>query len=279
MREIGAADYLAGKSIDAFFAVDLPRHTESLRAAYEIGWRATRLDRPTKPSAQMQRVQAEKDAIAILQSAHEEMYLRMLSKMLPRCSEELHDAIALLWDARKHLQGQKLTMPGLYARKFFAAEERCCIRDGCGLRFDASEPETRAIETLRSFWQRYCPKHRTADEPNPPITVELSNESFDREPLPAKIEGRPMPKGVKLSRRELQAVFFVGREIALVNCLMGPTHQKRTVAEQKSFGYVMKTEDGRPSWLRFNAGDEIWMDNGKITILGAEGELEAQYQL
>jgi hypothetical protein len=126
MREIGAADYLAGKSIDAFFAVDLPRHTESLRAAYEIGWRATRLDRPTKPSAQMQRVQAEKDAIAILQSAHEEMYREQLELrglgLMPSARQNLELAISLVWDARKHLEGQKLSEAGLYAGKFFTAE-------------------------------------------------------------------------------------------------------------------------------------------------------------
>jgi hypothetical protein len=45
----------------------------------------------------------------------------------------------------------------------------CCIRDGCGMRFDTTEPELRDPLHLRSFWQRYCPKHRWVTEPNPPV--------------------------------------------------------------------------------------------------------------
>jgi len=46
----------------------------------------------------------------------------------------------------------------------------CCIRDGCGKPFDPGVPETRDTSTLRAFWQRYCPEHRLALEPQTPIT-------------------------------------------------------------------------------------------------------------
>ena len=32
-----------------------------------------------------------------------------------------------------------------------------CIARGCGKTFDTRKPETRAQETLRPFWMRYCP--------------------------------------------------------------------------------------------------------------------------
>lgn len=38
--------------------------------------------------------------------------------------------------------------------------------------FDPSEPETRPADTLRSFWKRYCPKHRTGGNAGSPVIVE-----------------------------------------------------------------------------------------------------------
>lgn len=40
----------------------------------------------------------------------------------------------------------------------------CCIRDGCGMPYSLTEPETRDVSTLRAFWKRYCPKHRIRPE-------------------------------------------------------------------------------------------------------------------
>lgn len=42
LRDIGYQDALAGKPIDAFKDVPLARHSESLRAEYEIGYRAAK---------------------------------------------------------------------------------------------------------------------------------------------------------------------------------------------------------------------------------------------
>src|SRR5690348_12833774 len=49
---------------------------------------------------------------------------------------------------------------------------KCCIQNNCGMPFDPAEPETRPANTLRSFWQRYCPKHRTGGNANNPIITE-----------------------------------------------------------------------------------------------------------
>jgi hypothetical protein len=57
-----------------------------------------------------------------------------------------------------------------------------CIRDGCGMPFDPSEPETRDTSTLRAFWRRYCPKHRVPAEP-PVIVTE--------QPAPSQPKAQP----------------------------------------------------------------------------------------
>jgi hypothetical protein len=43
LRELGAQDARQGKPIDTFLTHPLKRHTEQMRAAYEIGWRAHKL--------------------------------------------------------------------------------------------------------------------------------------------------------------------------------------------------------------------------------------------
>jgi hypothetical protein len=44
LRDLGEADFLAGKSIDAFYQVPIPRHTELERGSYEVGWRAAKAE-------------------------------------------------------------------------------------------------------------------------------------------------------------------------------------------------------------------------------------------
>jgi hypothetical protein len=36
----------------------------------------------------------------------------------------------------------------------------CCIRDGCGKRFDMNAPETRDATAMWPYWRLYCPDHR-----------------------------------------------------------------------------------------------------------------------
>ena len=49
-------------------------------------------------------------------------------------------------------------------------EVSCCIRDGCGAPYSMNAPETRDANTLRPFWKRYCPKHRTDGQTHEAIT-------------------------------------------------------------------------------------------------------------
>ena len=49
----------------------------------------------------------------------------------------------------------------------------CCIADNCGAGFDSDIRETRA--NLRSFWQLYCPKHRTAGNAGEPAISAISS--------------------------------------------------------------------------------------------------------
>lgn len=65
--------------------------------------------------------------------------------------------------------------------------------------------------------------------------------------------------GTKLSRRELQALFHVGRKLELLACYVpmkdGP--QARTVKAQRSYGYDMEKPDGKVSRLAFESGQVI----------------------
>lgn len=88
----------------------------------------------------------------------------------------------------------------------------------------------------------------------------------------------------KLSRRDLHSVFYVGRKLRLVDCYLGKTDQLRTVAEQRSFGYVMEREDGRKSEMRLSAGDTILgstfsLGYTHISIIDAQDKLAAKYEL
>jgi hypothetical protein len=46
-----------------------------------------------------------------------------------------------------------------------------CIADGCGIEFDTEIPEQRT--NLRSFWKRYCPKHRTQGNAGSQVFVNI----------------------------------------------------------------------------------------------------------
>ena len=43
IRNVGAADALSGKSLDAFYEVSLTRHTEALRGIYTGSWKWARV--------------------------------------------------------------------------------------------------------------------------------------------------------------------------------------------------------------------------------------------
>src|SRR5258706_13450419 len=76
--------------------------------------------------------------------------------------------------------------------------------------------------------------------------------------LEQRLLGTPMSYETRLSRRELQTLFYVGRKLELIGCYTGPVvNASRTVKEQKSFGYIMTKDDGRPSWMRFEPGNVI----------------------
>lgn len=47
MRRLGAEDARAGKPIEAFYDIPKIRHTEGLRAEYEIGYRAEKREMGT----------------------------------------------------------------------------------------------------------------------------------------------------------------------------------------------------------------------------------------
>lgn len=88
----------------------------------------------------------------------------------------------------------------------------------------------------------------------------------------------------KLTRRELQTLFYVGRKLRLVDCYLGKTDKARTVKEQKSYGYVMATDDGRASYMRFEPGNYILgktCGNGyyEIGIYDSDDKLAAKYEL
>jgi hypothetical protein len=91
----------------------------------------------------------------------------------------------------------------------------------------------------------------------------------------------------RLSRKDLQKIFYIGRKLTLTNCLMGPTDKPRIIAHHHSYGYSLWAPDKGPSaisYLRFGKGDVITLVGDPATDLGgmvqihsAAGELEAEY--
>lgn len=88
-----------------------------------------------------------------------------------------------------------------------------------------------------------------------------------------------------LSRRELKTLFYVGRKLELIACLVPmAAPQAREVAAQRSYGYDMKRADGRISGLRLESGKKIVgvspAGNGftEIKIVMPSGEISAHYR-
>jgi hypothetical protein len=104
--------------------------------------------------------------------------------------------------------------------------------------------------------------------------------------LEQKLFGTPITHEIKLSRRELQTVFYIGRKIELIGCYLPMKEpSNRTVKAHRSYGYEMLKDDGRTSYLRHEAGETILgvtpAGNGftEIKILDANDELAAHYRL
>lgn len=93
--------------------------------------------------------------------------------------------------------------------------------------------------------------------------------------------------GTKLSRRELQTLFHVGRKLELIGCYVpmknGP--QARTVKAHRSYGYDMETSEGKISRLAFETGQVIEgfspAGNGytEVVIWDSAGGAAAHYRL
>ena len=78
--------------------------------------------------------------------------------------------------------------PNAKNERISSALDNHCIADGCCAAFDSSEPETRDINSLRSFWTRYCPKHRTGGNAGSPVFVNQP-QTPDIAPGPWRAEG------------------------------------------------------------------------------------------
>jgi hypothetical protein len=66
-----------------------------------------------------------------------------------------------------------------------------------------------------------------------------------------------MPTQV-ITRRELKALFFVGRKLELIACYVPMAAPKlRTVKAHRSYGYDMETPEGKVSRLDFQTGQII----------------------
>lgn len=89
---------------------------------------------------------------------------------------------------------------------------------------------------------------------------------------------------VKLTRNELKTLFYIGRKLRLIDCLIGPCSKVRTVKAQKSYGYEMLTDEGKTSFLRFDKGDYVVAESfacgySKVMIFNSDGTLAAKYEV
>jgi len=103
--------------------------------------------------------------------------------------------------------------------------------------------------------------------------------------LEQRLFSTPITHENKLSKAELRTLFYVGRKLELIACLMPmAAPQSRTVKAHKSFGYLMTRDDGKESRLDFETGQTIIgvsAGNGyyEVKVLTADGEVAAHYRL
>ena len=77
--------------------------------------------------------------------------------------------------------------------------------------------------------------------------------------LEQKLFGTPLTVDVPISRKQLQSIFYVGRKLQLIACLIPMKEPKpRIVKAHKSYGYILEMPEGRDSHLRFETGDKIY---------------------
>jgi hypothetical protein len=94
-----------------------------------------------------------------------------------------------------------------------------------------------------------------------------------------------MKTETKLTRKELKTLFYPGRKMMLIACLIPMREpQPRTVKEQRSFGYVMETAAGKRSEMRHETGQTILgihEGNGytEVKIVDENGEVQVHYKL
>lgn len=84
-----------------------------------------------------------------------------------------------------------------------------------------------------------------------------------------------LPEGenamVKMTKAELKRRLVPGTELTLINCLMGPCNNPRTVAQVRSSDYVMLTPEGKHSYLTITPEEEVReTENGFQLILKAQ---------
>jgi hypothetical protein len=89
-----------------------------------------------------------------------------------------------------------------------------------------------------------------------------------------------------ISKRELKALFYVGRKLELIGCYVPmAAPQARTVKAHRSYGYDMEKPDGKVSRLDFQTGQRIEAyspaGNGytEVIISDAGGAVAAHYRL
>lgn len=103
--------------------------------------------------------------------------------------------------------------------------------------------------------------------------------------LEQKLFGTPVSYEIGLSRRELQTLFYVGRKLELIACLLPMAAPvSRVVAAHRSYGYDMLKPDGKLSRLDFETGQKIvgvHAGNGfyEVKILSPDREIAAHYRL
>lgn len=60
-----------------------------------------------------------------------------------------------------------------------------------------------------------------------------------------------------MTKAELKRRLVPGTQLTLVNSLLGPTRQHRTVKQARSADYIMTKPDGKDSYLPINSNEEV----------------------
>lgn len=86
-------------------------------------------------------------------------------------------------------------------------------------------------------------------------------------------------QAIKISRAEMKRMLPVGTKLTLVYAMGSMSQKPRTVAEHKSYGFEMRTPEGKLSSIRFEAKETVWLSGAILTVRDYNNVVLLRYEL